>query len=65
MKLQFNQSGAWRQVMSFTCDLVWDVMESAEDLATYGRGTKMRITKDDGMTVVYSFDPTTGDWSEK
>lgn len=65
MKLQFNQAGAWRQVMQFDAFQVDRVMAAAEDLVALANGVRMRIVKNDGSTVVYSYDPATGDWSDR
>jgi len=58
MKLQIKDSGAWRNVLSFSAANASEVEQAAAALlgAAGGLGTTMRIT-DDGLVLRYCAQP--------
>jgi hypothetical protein len=64
MKLQFNNTGAWRQVLTFTPDRCEAVQLAAMLLIRFGSDhCKMRILNDDATVHAYCEDALAGLWS--
>jgi hypothetical protein len=65
MKLQFNNTGAWRQVLTFMPDRCEAVQISAVTLLIRSGSDrcKMRILNDDATVYAYCEDAFAGLWS--
>ncbi len=61
MKLQFNDSGSWRQILTFVVGQADQVKAAACPLAAVVPA-KARILNDDGTVYAYCDDAASGAW---